>query len=150
MRLVSPLRSFNYCLIFIYTVCLLIHFLIKFSSFFVCLDFSFINIFYFIHFVSSSLYFVSVSLFSCARFVEFYLNEITVWVTSSSLLRVICVCFSSSYLPRVYVVLLFFILWLATFIGSKRIAVFCQMTETHSSLRNVVCFNQNQTVDNVQ
>jgi hypothetical protein len=44
------------------------------------------------------------------RFVEFYLNESTVWVTSSYLLRAICDWFSSSYLPRVYVVFLFFIL----------------------------------------
>jgi hypothetical protein len=60
--------------------------------------------------VPSSLYLVLISLFSCVRFFEFCLNESTVWVTSSYLLRVICDWFSSSYLPRVYVVLLLFVL----------------------------------------
>jgi hypothetical protein len=36
------------------------------------------------------------------------------------------------------------------FIGPNRIGVFYLMTETESSLRNVVCFNQKQSMDNAQ
>jgi hypothetical protein len=46
--------------------------------------------------VPSSLYLILISLFYFFRFVEFYLSESTLWVTSCHLLRVICDWFSSS------------------------------------------------------
>jgi hypothetical protein len=39
---------------------------------------------------------------------------------------------------------------LALSIGPNRVGVFYLMTETQSSLRNVVCFNQKQTMNNIQ